>query len=338
MPATLPEQLIIRHLSGSISPEETHVFHSWLNENPENKKIFEEYRQVWALSSPNAASPDFQTRQEWQRLEITLDELDQPAAKERSLSGNKGWYLKIAASTTLLLLCAALTIYLLNQDEALITRESGGEEIHFALSDGTEVWLNKGSTLSYAREFGTAERVVHLKGEAFFQVTHNPVKPFLVMAEQAKVKVLGTSFNVKARRQDPVAEVLVVTGKVSLATTEADNQEVVLLAGERGVLLKARQLVLREPVKDLNRLAWRENKLVFRKTALGEVIDTLEEYFDIQLTVANSELLHCRITSSFDDPQLEEVLEVLRHSLNIRISGEGNAFELEGKGCNAEGV
>ena len=333
MPASFQEQLMIRQLSGTISPEEQKALLRWLQENPEHQKAFDDFQQVWKLSEAKAVTPNFNTQQEWQRLEVSLDELDQPAVKERSLPGRDWGWLKIAASVAFLLSCAAV-FFLLNRDPELIVKESGTAEIYLTLSDGSEVWLNRGSSIRYPEEFEGDERLVELSGEAFFKVAHNPEKPFIVLADKAKVKVLGTSFNVKAYPQTALAEVFVLTGKVGLSAVAAEAQ-LVLKPGDKGVLTKAQNLLSIEQTEVGNILAWREKKLVFKKAALGEVISTLEDYFNVKIQVANPALLHCRFSSSFNDPALEEVLEVLRHSLNISIEGEGGNFRLVGEGCKA---
>lgn len=334
MPASAHEELIIRHFSGSISPQEQEALTNWLKESPEHQKAFDDYERVWKLSSPKATPPDFQTGQEWLRLEHTLDSMDQ---QEKPLYGSSWGKLKIAASIILLLGSAAL-LFLLNRADELVIAETGGEEIHLTLADGSEVWLNRDSRLSYPENFEGDERLVKLSGEAFFKVAHNPAKPFIVLADKAKVKVLGTSFNVKAPEQAPVAQVFVLSGKVSLSATEAEEEQVILQPGQKGILMKAHNSVRMLQEENSNVLAWKENKLVFKKATLGEVISTLEDYFDIRMQVSEPELLNCRFTGVFREPALAEVLEVLRHSLNISISTEGNTYKLEGEGCKAKDV
>ena len=336
MPAS-HEQLIIRHLSGSISPEEQEALVLWLNESQENKKAFDDFQKVWKLSKTETGTPDFSAEQDWHRLEAAIDRVDRSEVAEKQKAHNRWGSFKIAASIAFLLACAAL-LYLLNRGDDLIIKESGLQEIHFTLADGSEVWLNKGSTLTYPEEFSADERVVNLEGEAFFKVSHNSDKPFIVLAQKARVKVLGTSFNVKAYEQAPVAEVFVLTGKVGLSAVDLEEQLLVLQPGQKGVLIKEQNLVSMEPTRDDNVLAWRTNKLVFRKAALVEVVPALESYFGIELQVTNPALLHCRFTSSFNEPELGEVLEVLRHSLNIKIVGEGRVYQVAGEGCKATGA
>lgn len=337
MEASSYEQLIIKDLSGTLTPAEQEAFATWLEERPEHKRLYEEYRQVWKLAEKETARLNFQTEQEWQRQEGSLeqDKVEEPEPVQKVVPQEVRWWnpLRIAAAMAIFLISAAAVFLLIPQQEDLITRESGGKEMYFTLPDGTEIWLNRGSSLSYSQDFGDEERLVRLQGEAFFAVAHNPEKPFTVQAEQARVQVLGTSFNVKAYTEALTAEVVVVTGKVSLAAAQAEEAAVVLQPGEKGILLKATNVVSRQLSQNPNALAWKDNRLQFQKTTLQEVIPALEGYFGTRIQVQNQEVLNCRFTSTFDDPQLEEVLEALRHSLNIRIVPDGEGWSLEGEGC-----
>ena len=330
----LHEHLILKSLSGTISPEEEQELRAWLDKNPENRREYEAYLKVWKLSPSSKEVNDFQSREEWEKLEARIegDSASQPLRRELSFLKSRSY--AIAASVSFLLVCS-LMLHLINfsGSKDLIVHESGERQIHFVLPDGTEVWLNRGSKLSYPEEFEEGERRVQLSGEAFFEVVKDPKKPFIVEADKAAVKVLGTSFNVKAFEQAALTRVYVVSGKVSMYVVEEEEKEVVLSPGDMGVLYKSTASLRVEKVESPNALAWKEKKLVFKKAELKEVVATLGDYFSVDIELANPALLQCRFTSSFEDPKLEEVLEVLQYALNVRISRDGKTVKIEGKGC-----
>jgi transmembrane sensor len=167
----------------------------------------------------------------------------------------------------------------------------------------------------------------------FFEVEKNPDKPFVVQGGGAAIRVLGTAFNVKAFAQTPQTAVYVLSGKVSLSVLEEQEREMVLSPGETGVLDKTDLSLSLEKEDPSNVLAWKDKKLVFKKTELQQVFKTLEDYFEVNIKVSNPAILSCRFTSSFQDPELEEVLEVLRISLNLSISRQGESLKIEGDGC-----
>ena len=330
----LHEQLILKFLSGTITPEEQQELRAWLDEKPENRREFEEYQKVWGLSAASKEVADFQGRQEWKKLEARIEKDSYSQSGGREIPFWKSRPFAVAASVSFLLICT-LMLFLINfkGNTDLIVQESGERQLLVMLPDGSEVWLNRESVLSYPQDFEAGERRVQLSGEAFFEVEKNPAKPFVVKTDKAAVKVLGTSFNVKAFEQAAVTEVYVRSGKVRMHVIEEEEKEVVLTPGDKGFLYKSTATLRVEREDSPNVLAWKEKRLIFKKTELKEVVATLEEYFSVNIRVTNPALLQCRFTSSFEDPELEEVVEVLRHALNVEINTDKESLEIQGKGC-----
>ncbi len=284
------------------------------------------------MSIKNSPRPDFETAEEWQRLAFSLDQKDQKEAVEGKFVHSRFGFLKIAASVAVLLLCA-WGLYFFSFNDKVIVRESGIEKTRFLLPDSTEIWLNEGSTITYNEDFVKDERMVKLSGEAFFDVKKNKDIPFIILADKAKIRVLGTSFNVKAYDHRPTTEVFVVSGKVSLSTVKQGSQAILLHPNEKGILSKKNDAVSLEVEEDQNALAWKSKNLTFKKARLSEVIETVEDYFDIKIIVKNPELLECRFTSTFNDPDVAEILETLRLSLNLSVTQQGDNYMLDGQGC-----
>ena len=328
------EHLIIKFLSGSLTPEEDRELRLWLDRNPENRREFEEYQKVWRLSPISKELPDFKTGEEWVKLEVAIGHDQAPQQRHKTLAFRKPRMMAVAA-TVAFLVVSTLVFYLvrLEGNENLIVKESGDQRIHFVLPDGSEVWLNRESSLSYPEAFAGSERKVELKGEAFFDVRKNPEKAFIIHTEKAEVKVLGTSFYVKASEQADQTQVYVLSGKVSLAAGENPEERVILNPGETGLLDQTDlSLKVKEEV-DINDLAWKSKNLIFNKTELQQVVKVLENYFSAEISVENPSLLQCRFSSSFQDPSIEEVLEVLKVALNLRVSKKGNVWIIDGEGC-----
>lgn len=331
------QHLIIKSLSGSLSPEEQQELRVWMDESPENRREYEDYQKVWQLSNPLNEIQDFQTSAEWKKLETAIDQDHISTPHRKSVPFRQSPWLSVAASVAFLVI-AALVVYmfLFNSGGNEIVMESGDQEIHFRLPDGSQVWLNRNSTLSYEEEFSEAERNVSLSGEAFFEVEKNRKKPFVIRAEKAEVRVLGTSFNIKAYPEAAQTEVYVKSGKVSLGVQEQEAQKarkIILTPGETGILQKGDLSLNLTKDTSPNVLAWKDNKLVFEKATLRQVVKTLEEYFAVNISVSGSTILECRFTSTFTEPELEEVLEVLRLTLNLTITREGDSLRIKGEGC-----
>jgi transmembrane sensor len=324
------EQLLLKSLSGTISTEERETLTAWMNQSKENKKLAEDFTVLWKYSKKNTLQENFQTKEEWKKLEAAIQKAEIPQGKEITLKQHVPW-LKIAASVTLLTICSGL-IYVIFFSQETILKESHDSIVEVVLPDGSEVWLNRNSRLTYQGDFNKENRLVKLEGEAFFDVTKNPQEPFVVQTGKAQIKVLGTSFNVEAYTGSKETEIFVVTGLVSFSNL-SDSKSITIKAGEAGVL-KNENLGLISQGEQLNALAWKEKRLIFKKTILSDVVEVLEEYFNVDIEVRNKNALRCRFTGSFDKPSLSEIIEALSVSLDLNITEQRNkTYLVEGNGC-----
>lgn len=322
------DHLIVKYLSGIITEEENVELTHWIKASPENEKKFRDYEGIWLSSGKELQSRTSDTAEEWKRLQSSLTDQE---TKVVSL-GTARW-LKVAASVVLVAASAFLFYFIAVKEDTHVW-ETAGNRMDFVLQDGSHIWLNENSKLSVPPDFMENERTVELKGEAYFDVAKNPLKPFIIAADELRIKVLGTSFNVKAFEEDSNAEVLVVSGNVSVSLDQGPGQQVMLVAGEKVTFDKGAMQLHKGVNENLNETAWKTKQLLFRKTRVQEVINTVEKYFAVKIIVKNQDLLKCRFTGSFDDPSLQEVLEALTLSLDLTVVREGDAFVVDGKGCS----
>ena len=324
------EHLLLKLLTGTISPDESRIINAWIEESPENKKLAEDFTLMWKISKSNPTTPDFQTQGEWIKLQASIN-AEVSNAKEFKLFSNTNW-LKIAASVAFLALCSWL-LYLFVFNHDTILKESRDAMVQLALPDGSKVWLNHDSRLSYRDDFNKENRIVKLEGEGFFEVKKNAQKPFVIETDQAQIKVLGTSFNVQSYSSTSGTEVFVVTGFVRFASIKDRHNGIVLKPGESGTLSKNNDLVVLSTAENRNVLAWKEKRLSFKKTSLHDVVESLEEYFKIDIKIKNQDAMRCRFTGSFNKPTIEEILEALRISLDLEITKQEDTYVVEGNGC-----
>ncbi len=322
------EHLILQFLSGTISEADKKQLLAWLRKSPAHKQELEEIQKVWNLTKPQTNKFNADTEQEWQKLSAALYEMDAADHQKNKQRPLQRSLFKIAASVALLLV-SLVALYFMFVKPQQNSIASGQQITEVVLPDGSLVTLNKDSELTFDNEFEGSQRTVQLKGEAFFEVVPDAEKPFIVVADNIQVKVLGTSFNVRAY-EHAAKEVYVTTGKVSFS---AEDAELILQPGDKAVAdLNGKQLAL-VPSESLNEIAWTTKTLVFKKTQLAEVIPAIERYFDIRITIQNKDLLQCRFTSTFTNPTLPEVLEALQVSLNLEITGSKKHYTMNGEGC-----
>jgi ferric-dicitrate binding protein FerR (iron transport regulator) len=185
------------------------------------------------------------------------------------------------------------------------------------LSDGTLVTLNTQACLSYPQDFEQDSiRKVKLSGEAFFEVTSNPEKAFVIETEYAFIRVLGTKFNVKTSGDNNVLSVNVSEGKV-MVYDKSQQTSVIINAGE-SCLYDPNEKRIQKFEADVNDLSWKTGILSFDKQNLDEVIVAIENYYNYRIQLSDSSLNLLQITATFNNEPIEVVLQVIALTLDIQ--------------------
>ncbi|GAA3562192.1 FecR family protein [Snuella lapsa] len=204
------------------------------------------------------------------------------------------------------------------------TKRGDRKEIY--LPDGSKIVLNAESQLIYPKEFNDSLREVTLIGEAFFDIKRNIYKPFIVNSNNLKIKVLGTSFNVKSYDGDKKIETTLVTGKVELIKDE--ETPIVLAPSQKAVFYKKENKLEIEKVYSHDVVAWKDGRLIFNKTPLQDVVVDLERKYNVKININSQKLLDYEYTGTFDNLSINEVLKVLTISSPIKYAIENKEIKL----------
>ncbi len=196
------------------------------------------------------------------------------------------------------------------------------------LIDGTTVWLNSGSKLTFSNQFNKQLREVELDGEAFFEVTKNHEKPFIVNIGGLKTKVLGTSFDIQAYANSDDVKVALVTGKIWLTTPDQKHK---ILTPNQSISYNKKKHRLSELIKanTTKYAAWKDGELIFNNEPLPDVCKSLERTFNLKISIENKELSAIRINGVFmvsDTPK--EILEELCKLIYARYKIQSNEVTL----------
>jgi transmembrane sensor len=261
----------------------------------------------------------------------------------KSISLNRYGLLK-AAAAILLIGFASLLVYVImsGMDEPArplamkqIVAEPG-QRANIQLDDGTRITMNAGSSLQMADNFTEEIRVVHLSGEAFFDVAQDE-RPFYVVTSNHVIGVIGTAFSVQTYINEPF-KVVVSRGGVSVhvttdGITDPGTDIPGIIAGQenQGTLLEAGQILIEENgtiqiKRDVNldtHLAWLNHRLVFENTPLDQVARTLERWYRLDVELGQPEYRDLRVTAAFEDEPLSEVLRILSISLDLNYEVDG---------------
>jgi len=211
-----------------------------------------------------------------------------------------------------------------------------GQKSKITLPDGTQVWLNSDSKISYPEKFEGTSREVQLIGEAFFDVAHNKNKPFIIHTKEMNIKVLGTAFNVKAYPQDNISEAALIRGSIEVFFPNRPNQNLILKPNEKlevkstsnnlNVKTTNNTEIQKTAVIAINPIsftkadsiivetAWKSGKLVFDSKPFLYLVEDLERWYDVTIVVENEPLKKKLFTASFNNETIEDVLRFLKLS------------------------
>ena len=319
------ENLIALYYAGEADEEEKQELLVWVEADPQHRQYFYDAGKLWR----GTAAGDIDTEAEWRAFR---DRISRPDERKRLALRKRRMTVRLAAAAAVLVavIFGAIVIALL-RPVSFATAELPGEVV---LPDSSHVYLNAGSTLRYPRHFHGGERRVSLSGEAFFEVTHDPSRPFTVQAAGALVQVLGTSFNVRAYDMAATVQVVVKTGRVALSPRKEPERKVILLPGTKGTYDPARGALSKEENRDVNYLAWKTRRMVFDNDPLSVIVRTLNEVYHADIVIGGSGLAECRVTATFDRQPLEAVLHILQSTLGLEVRKKGEKIILLGEGCH----
>lgn len=202
------------------------------------------------------------------------------------------------------------------------------------LGDSSIIWLKGNSSLLYPEKFETRERQVKLEGEALFEVTKDPARPFIIECGGLVTRVLGTSFNIRAGETS--TEVMVLTGKVSISPRDG-GETIVLLPNEKAVydhLLGRIEMISARDAEMNNNTAGTDYDMRFNATRLEEIITRIERKFDVLVSLSDTGLKACTITADFTDQSLQNTISMIAQTLNLEFQIESGHVILKGEACN----
>jgi transmembrane sensor len=297
----------------------------------------EEFTAVWEATgtrfSYSSANPD----QAWLNIQNEVAKSDK-GQKYKLLMLR---FFKYAAMIVMVLGVGFATYKLIQTPEKqaelpikMTFAETEAHPVNFTLitlPDGSTVKMNASTRIDYPERFSANIRKVKLSGEAFFQVTRDTLRPFVIETESASVEVLGTSFNVSAYPTAKLIEVNVTTGKVKLTqhlTGKSDPKTAILPAGEHGWLKVDNGEMGQSKTLSPNYSAWITKELNFQRTPLAEVFSVLENTYHVKIKMENPEIGKIPYTVNFANSKLEYITEVIArtHKLKVKANGDEIIF------------
>jgi len=346
--------LIARKFSGDATIEELDELERLLMQHPLEAYSMEILAGLWhSGSEPNRLYTEKKYKELVLRMQrMGIDE-GRFTDKEEILTGSEGtgtktskkWWLAGMASVII----TGLSVFFLLQRDAVSVNTAGepllakhqvitknGSRTSLVLPDGTKVWLNAGSEMTYDKDYGTDLRVINLKGEAYFDVVKNVNKPFIIHAGNMKIKVLGTAFNVRCYPNEKTTETSLVRGSLEI-TLNGSTEKYMLKPYEKLVANNNPPLAVnginaggspgaeqRPPEVELSRLsqipqdnsivetAWVNNRLVFISETFEEVARKMERWYAVRIVFKDEKLKSKKLTGVFENETVDQALGAIQ--------------------------
>lgn len=347
--------LLGKVIAGEATPLERQQLDDWLAAHPDQQPIVDSLRQFWLTPTAKTDVADQTVAEAFARLQQRINSQTTPAeVPVRPLWTWRPWAgWAAAASVALTAGFLGWTQWHTATDVRPIVEQINpkGTRSQIHLADGSTVWLNADSRLTYPKTFAGSVREVSLEGEAFFTVIPNPKQPFVVRLKTGSVRVLGTSFNIRAYAGDSTVETAVVTGRVAFIPkpkaeslrptnqtqpTTLKSDTLFLLPNSKAIQSLTRQSVVARPTVAANQIAWTESKLVFRNTPMGEVAKTLERWYGTPVTLQSESLNQCPLTGTFQNQSLREVMNLIAMTNRFQYELTASRVIIKGTGCDGQ--
>lgn len=295
----MEQELLYRYMTGSLTEEERKTIVEWIGESPANKQEFIRLHRVYDAA-------------------LWSEKNDEHSASEASHRVKMRYLWRIAAAV-FLLMGTALTWYVASQrhdTRQLVTVYSPtGQRTEMLLPDGSKVWLNANSKLTFDAVMDGKKRTVALDGEAYFKVAKQKERPFVVSTSKMDIQVLGTEFNVCAYTNEKEWETSLVNGKIELIN-EAKHIRTTLAPNTTATIIG--NTLIQKTIENADYFLWREGVLAIKNKALLDVMHLLNNYFDYNIIVKNKRIANKRYTGKFRTKDgIEHVLRVLQLDNNF---------------------
>mgnify|MGYP001298545030 FL=1 len=310
--------MLLRYIKDTASNEEKSYIEAWLEADENNKRILLQTARIYYA---NNAMERIASRNPL----IAYEKLEQRLAKR-----TRSYWLKrfSVAAACIIAIIGLSTLFSHRKadsefgDPQIITLQANaGVRTRFNLPDGTVVYLNSGSVLSYPMSYDQKERKVYLSGEAYFKVAQD-TRPFYVITDHGTIRQYGTEFNVNTFSPERT-EVALVKGSISIIPTKS-SQEQFIKPGQLAHIEQKNNNISIHNVDLTPYIAWNEGRLIFENRTLENIVEILEHWYNVDISFGTSELKQLRFTGNMDRyATISPILKAIARTTNLQIKIKG---------------
>jgi len=359
------EDLIYGYLRNELTSEETSRLISWLEQDKNNKQLFDEMSELWITTRAASPNPGFNALEGFNNFRKKI----KTTYNQKDNNIKTAWLKTIVRYAAVILLAFSASgalFYFIGRNSAAPAVQSInklvvplGSKAWFSLSDGTVVTLNAGSTLNVSQDYGVNNRIVRLDGEGYFNIAKDKDNPFVVQTPFLNIRALGTEFNIKAYSADRTIETTLVSGSLQIEPVKEINQGqiTVLKPNQKLTFFKAdssftsgsemkekEETARSENIKKIRTVpvtrlvtenvnvdpvtSWKENRWIFEQQSLSQIAIDLERKFDVQIIFDSERLKSYRFTATILAEPIEQVLMALSMAAPVTYKIRGRVVTL----------
>lgn len=311
----LTDILILAYLNGETTPEQQSCLLTWLEESEENKRYFRSLKDVYDLGRLEADMQMSETDRQWSRFVASIS----PRRPAHLLYGRRQLLRYVAIFILGLVSMAVIGLFTdRGMPRPFMAKVETGvsERTKVTLPDGSTVWVNACSSITYDQSFGGKERTVNMKGEAYFNVKKDRNRPFLVHTDKLTFRVTGTSFSVYSFEEEEVVSIALIEGSVTVEHAKGNEM---LHPGEMLVYNKKDESLTRKRVISDTYTSWRYGEMYFEDISFEELTRRLERSFNVTFKFADQAVKQETFSGSFRKYEsLETILKVIETSMPVK--------------------
>lgn len=291
---------------------------NWINTDAKNKDYFEELKFYWDYESTGSKQADFDS-------EKGLNAIQSKRANKKQLRIRQ--LMRYAAVITLLIATSITSLIVMSPDfnNVVIENQALSEKV-VKLPDGTEVLLAQGGTLKYSKSFNEKERLIDLFGEAYFDVTKDKSRPFIISTKSTQTKVLGTSFRIIEGNGH--TDITVHSGIVEFMEKSNTSNKIKLVKGESAQFFLSNKVLLSK-TGNSSRNQFKLKRLEYKNEKLESICKDLNKLFNANIKLENDHIKELSITTTFEDQTFENILQSISFSLDLDIEKKNDHILLK---------
>lgn len=318
------DALIVSYLTDEIGEDESNLLKKWVNESESNRSYFDHRKELWMSVISEEEKRTFDPQRGYERFKERINSTQ----RQKTRKNTRLYYALACCVASAIVFFVGKALYShrdAKNPQFFYVQAPLASTASFTLPDGTSVNLNAGSRLTYDSKFGKKERLVHLEGEAYFDVHHDDRKTFIVKTERLTITDIGTSFNIKDYPDDAQAQIALVQGKISLNTSFDDIE---MVPGEIACVEKDCGKTTMKKGGIESAISWISGCYLFEDESLESIAKKLERGFNVPIIIKNENALNLKFNGFFENgsDNIDNILYTLSQTGKIKFSKQNGVY------------